>query len=251
MKNRIILISLLSMANLEASNVIFSMDQNNSKKEIKVEVENKFTKDNARKALSTFQYVTGESDKRFNELLAKSWKDKDWIIANEFYYYKKKEAKIRGKKINIPMYKQSLVYFLRSAERGNILSAYQGLNIIVRHFTFFKPRMRHAKSIVKDIIQKYMGKFSQILIDKNYCYGYLNGVKFNAFYNNDLLKSLSIGEIGLKTCKEQFKKKMIPHWLDSQFRMSYVKVKAIYREKEKLKKKKEEIKKYGGILHEK
>lgn len=117
-----------------------------------------------------FEETTG--DNNFDKYYKEAVKDSDWKKAN-FYIREKKEDKqvtYNRELVNLktPEYEKALEHFAKSTSNGNIISAYQGFALIEKVFMY----------IDRNPIQKtYLNVFSNALINKNYCIGYLYKAK--------------------------------------------------------------------------
>jgi len=195
--------------------------------------EAKFTRKFANLVVGDFMEITGENEFQYNKYLDTAMKDKDWLKANEYFYFEKKIIDLKGiAKAKIPKWKKALELYKISSDKGNILASYQGINLITKYFTQLNPTMDNGQDVIENIINKYMGTFSEKLREKNYCYGYLYNLRYYVNYKNDIGKAISVGEMGYPICKDQLSKKLIPKWLDLAFRKDFVKAKTIVRVRE-------------------
>lgn len=151
-----------------------------------------------------FEKETG--DQNFDKYIKEALKDKDFKLANYKLFEEKRLAKVPidgGKEtlsLMTPKYDEALQLFLLSAEKGNILSAYEGQKILEKYFMSMGPNK---------ILENYLEKFSYILMKKGYCKGYLYSARslFKEFnsdkkYIPDYEKIYNIADKGLSECNK-------------------------------------------------
>lgn len=117
-----------------------------------------------------FEETTG--DYNFDKYYKEAVKDSDWKKANFYIREKSEEKKVTYNRelINLqtPEYEKALEYYAKSTNKGNIIAAYQGFALIEKVFMY----------IEKNPMQKtYLNTFSDALMNKNYCVGYLYKAK--------------------------------------------------------------------------
>jgi len=192
---------------------------------------NKIDKNFAIKINPEFLSITGETKENFIKYAEEAANDKYWVEANKAFYFETRDAKIKNYNAKIPKYKKALKFFKESVkENKTILSAYQGLQLTVKYFTFISPDTSKGDFkdlLIRDILKKYLDYFSTFLMKKNYCYAYFQKIKFQVDYLNDYEAAKKTGDIGYPICKKQLEEGKIPKWLDKYFRMKYVKAKTI------------------------
>lgn len=162
--------------------------------------------DNIDKAIPGLKiaFETETGDLNFDKYIVESLKDKDFKLANYKLYEEKRMASvpIENKTYNLmtPKYDEALELFLKSSEKGNILSAFEGQKIIEKYFMSMGPNK---------VSEYFLGKFSSILMKKGYCKGYLYTARslFKDFssdktYTPDYQKIYDISEKGLLECNK-------------------------------------------------
>lgn len=117
-----------------------------------------------------FMSSTGENEKMYNKYLHESIQDEYWKRANYLMTYKSKTNtyNIKNQKhvLTLPLYKEALDFFAKSAKNGNILSAYEGFKILEDYFLMYAGERN-------EMVKKYLPIFTEPMIAKNYCIGYL------------------------------------------------------------------------------
>lgn len=195
-----LLIILLSI-NLFAKDILEKeVDKNFTKEDIS-EMNKLYTITNVNKVLPTLEasFIKETGDKAYQKYLMGAIQDTNWKKANYSFSNKiKKDSYLifdgKKEKVNTPEYELSLEYFAKSAEEGNILSAYQGLKILEKFMLF------GANKLTKE----YQNIFAKKLMEKDYCIGYLayassKGKDFEQ--EPDYKKIVEILNSGEKSCK--------------------------------------------------
>jgi len=223
---------------------ISANDVNNvlkKKKESKVIIKKKNVIDEAfiRKINSNFIKVTGVNRKIFDNYVKKSLNDPDYIEACKNFYFEKRDAIDANGKIipgmRIPKYKLAYKYFYKSTVNNkNVLAAYQGLNSIISFiyqngfmsssYSYFKKNSSYLK--YHDL---YLPTFANLLLEKNYCYGYLYKTKYLLEIDKDFEKTFKISEIGTKVCKQQLEENKTTKFMEKGMRHLHAKIKVIKR----------------------
>ena len=149
-----------------------------------------------------FEKETG--DQNFDKYIKEALKDKDFKLANYKLYEEKRLANIQIEKNNYnlmtPKYDEALDLFLKSAEKGNILSAFEGQKILEKYFMSMGANK---------VLDKYLERFSNVLIKKGYCKGYLYSARslFKEYHEEkdyvpDYEKIYNIADKGLLECNK-------------------------------------------------
>lgn len=162
--------------------------------------------DNIDKAIPGFKiaFEKETGDLNFDKYIVEALKDKNFKLANYKMYEETRVSNIVLEKekysLMIPKYEEALDLFLTSAENGNILSAFEGQKIIERYFMSMGPNK---------VSEKYLTRFSYILMKKGYCKGYLYTARslFKDFINDkeyipDYQKIYEIADKGILECNK-------------------------------------------------
>lgn len=159
-----------------------------------------FTKEEVKKMFNEEEFIkeTGEKKENVSKMIETALKDE--FFQNGLYYqYRlvyKEHVKTRSKEatVLVPAYDKSLENFAISTKRyQNVLSAYFGFKILEGKFMLF------GRSSMTDT---YMATFSELMMKKNYCKGYLYyGRTFmEKFGGNDINKANAIFKRGVGVC---------------------------------------------------
>jgi hypothetical protein len=133
-----------------------------------------FTVTNIEKSLpnlkEAFMESTGENEKAYKHYLHSSIQDEYWKRANYLMTYKTRTNvyNIKNQKhvLTLPLYQEALELFATSAKNGNILSAYEGFKVLEDYFLMYAGEKNEN-------VKKYLPIFTEPLMAKNYCIGYL------------------------------------------------------------------------------
>lgn len=189
--------------------------------------------------LSLFSYANNEYDnnlKSFNSnvydnnfslYLKEAYKDENWLNGN-LKLKEKKEVLIKKEKFSIPEWKLALNEFKKSANT-NILAAYQGANLIESGLMSFLTTNKDVKKYIKENLMI----FTQPLIDKDYCYGYVLGTKYHLRYSKDYKKGFELATKGLESCKKSMDKSISLKHLEKENRLNYAKLYQLNKKDEK------------------
>lgn len=173
-------------------------DKNFSKEDIK-KMNQIFTLDGSIKLFPELEemFIAETGDKNYRKYLQEAVRDEDWRKANYSFNFMKKEGSFvvyENQKIDVPTpeYELGLYYYAKSADKGNVLAAYQGFKILEKYFMYMG-----ANKITK----QYLGFFTKKLMEKNYCIGYLyyarsiNGDYIREPDHNEIKKILDKGRL--------------------------------------------------------
>lgn len=198
---KILLLIMLSLSVYATDILDKEADKNFTREEI-VEMNKLYTITTAEKSLNDLQkvFIKDTGDKNYKKYLVEAIQDEDWRKGNYAFLNKKKKDSYviydnQKIKANTPEYELALDYFLISAQKGNILSAYQGYKILEKYFMMFG-----ANKITK----KYLQTFAFELMKKDYCIGFLAYSRtFGKGYETeaDVEKIKQILDEGEKRCK--------------------------------------------------